>query len=54
MPPRHRGPARAEGEVMFDAERTRDMEARFARYQKLFQLQGNLWDLVQMVPQQSH
>ena len=31
---------------MFDAERTRDMEARFTRFQKLFQLQGNLWDLV--------
>ncbi len=31
---------------MFDAERTRDVEARFRRFQKLFQLQGNLWDLV--------
>ena len=31
---------------MFDAKRTRDMEARFTRFQKLFQLQGNLWDLV--------
>src|SRR6266508_4045746 len=43
---RSRGPARAEGEVMFYAERTRYMEARFRRFRKLFQSQGNLWDLV--------
>src|SRR6266446_2840578 len=31
---------------MFDAERTRDMEARFRRFQNVFQLQCHLWDLV--------
>ena len=31
---------------MFYAERTRYMEARFRRFRKLFQSQGNLWDLV--------